>query len=241
MDWAGRSALVTGASRGIGRAVAVSLAARGARVAIVARDQAALAETAALCPGAVVRALDLTGDLAPLAGALDELGGRLDLLANVAGAPGRAIALEALTEADWASALSLNLLAAVRLQNLCLDALTAASGCIVNVGSIASSGGLRNGAAYAAAKAGLAAVTRAAAIEWARRGVRANLVEPGFVDTEFNQHLREAGADTRLIAQIPLLRAITAEEVAEAVLHLGAARSTTGATLRVDGGWTARM
>jgi NAD(P)-dependent dehydrogenase (short-subunit alcohol dehydrogenase family) len=237
MDWAGRTALVTGASRGIGRSVAHALAARGARVAHVGRDKAALAETAAHCPGAAVRVVDLTGDLAPLAGTLDELGNRLDLLANVAGAPGRAVALEELTEDDWSAALSLNLLAAVRLQNLCLDALIAAGGCVVNVGSIASSGGLRNGAAYAAAKAGLAAVTRAAAIEWARRGVRSNLVEPGFVDTEFNAHL----AADKIVSRIPLRRAIAAEEVAEAVLHLGSSPSITGATLRVDGGWTARM
>jgi len=229
-------ALVTGASRGIGRAVAIALAERGDRVVLVGRDEAALAETAARCPGSRVVVADLTGDLTAVAAAVGE---RLDLLANVAGAPGRALPLDALDDADWAAALELNLLAAVRLQRLCLDALTAARGCVVNVGSIAAKGGIRNSAPYAGAKAALAAVTRAAAIEWASRGVRANLIEPGFVDTEFNAHM--GAAAEKIVARIPLRRPIAAEEVARAVLYLASSPSITGATLRIDGGWTARM
>jgi NAD(P)-dependent dehydrogenase (short-subunit alcohol dehydrogenase family) len=242
-DWSGRTALVTGGSRGIGRAIARAIARRGGRVAVVGRDRAALEETVAGFGDAVVAVADLTAreELEGLRWVLDELSGRLDLLANVAGAPGRALPLEELDEGDWDEALSLNLLAAVRLQRLCLPALIAAGGCIVNVGSIAAAGGVRNGAAYAAAKAGLASVTRTAAVEWARQGVRVNLVEPGYVRTDFTTHIVEAGLEPRLLSRVPTRRPVSPESVAAAVLYLGsrAAADITGTVLRVDGGRTA--
>ncbi|HEY8339731.1 MAG TPA: SDR family oxidoreductase [Egibacteraceae bacterium] len=213
MGWADRAAVVTGASRGIGRAVAEALAAEGARIALLARDAAALEEVAAVCTAAgAASAVPLPVDVTDAAGvstavaqALDAFDGRLDLLANVAGSSLRHARVEELDDGDWQAAFELNLLAA--------------------------------------AKAGLAALTRATALEWARDGIRANTVEPGYVDTDFNARLRAAGLEERLLARVPTRRPISAVSVARVVLFAGdpANRDLTGAVLRVDGGMTARL
>jgi len=251
MGWADRAAVVTGASRGIGRAVAEALAAEGARIALLARDAAALEEVAAVCTAAgAASAVPLPVDVTDAAGvstavaqALDAFDGRLDLLANVAGSSLRHARVEELDDGDWQAAFELNLLAAARLQRLCHAALAAARGAVVNVGSVVADRAAPLGAAYAAAKAGLAALTRATALEWARDGIRANTVEPGYVDTDFNARLRAAGLEERLLARVPTRRPISAVSVARVVLFAGdpANRDLTGAVLRVDGGMTARL
>lgn len=249
--WVGRTALVTGASRGIGRAVAVHLAGRGARLALLARDAAALREVAEACqqagPGEVgTWTLDLTdGDAveATLPAVLRSLDDRLDLLANVAGASLRAARLEQLTDRDWRDGLELNLLAAVRLQRLCFAALAEASGAVVNVGSVVAGRAAVLGGPYAAAKAALASLTRSTAVEWARHGIRATTVEPGYVATDFNAGLVAAGLEERLLDKVPTRRAIDPEDVARLVAFAGAPAQAqlTGATLRLDGGMTAGL
>jgi 3-oxoacyl-[acyl-carrier protein] reductase len=246
-DRGGRTALVTGASRGIGRAVAVGFAGEGGRVALAGRDPVALAETARACAGEPLELVyDVTSADACAAAArrtLESFDGRLDLLANVAGSAMRRAPLDDLGDDDWARSLELHVTAPARMARLCLPGLSAARGAIVNVGSIVASRGARLGAPYAAAKAALVSLTRTTAVEWARLGIRANLVEPGYVDTEFNAELVEAGLEPRLLAKVPTGRPISPEAVARAVLFLGSPGSgdVNGAVLRVDGGWTARL
>lgn len=251
MGWADRTALVTGASRGIGRATAVALAQQGARVALLARAATLLDEAATACEDAgAPKVLRLVADLTDpqaVTGAVGELhaafGEHLDLLANVAGSSLRHARLEDLSDGDWQAAVDLNLLAAVRLQRLCHASLAAARGAIVSVGSVVASRAAPLGAPYAAAKAGLVALTRATALEWARHGIRANLIEPGYVDTAFNARLVEAGLEERLLARVPTGRAIQPEAVARVILFAGDPENAdmTGAVLRVDGGMTARL
>ena len=252
--WVGRTALVTGASRGIGRAVALELAAAGAQVALLARDGDRLDRVVADCgevappgaPAATAWPADVTDratatSLVPTV--LDGLGGRLDLLANVAGASLRHARLEDLDEADWQATLEVNLLAAVRLQRACFPALCAARGTVVNVGSVVAGSAAVMGAAYAAAKAALASLSRSTALEWARHGIRAVTVEPGYVATDFNERLVEAGLEDRLLARVPTRRAIDPAAVARLVVFAAdpAQVDLTGATLTLDGGMTARL
>jgi NAD(P)-dependent dehydrogenase (short-subunit alcohol dehydrogenase family) len=245
-SWAGRSAVVTGASRGIGRAVALALAERGATLVLTARDRELLDETAERCRAAGAGEVrTVAGDLvAPETtdAVAAQVGERLALLANVAGSALRRAAVEELDDADWEASMALHVIAPARLQRLCRPALVAGEGSVVNVGSIAAAGGIRQGAAYSAAKAALVAMTKTTAIEWARDGVRANVVEPGYVDTDFNAPAIAAGLEERMLRRVPTGRAISPEAIARAVLFLAGpdARDVTGTVLRVDGGWTAR-
>lgn len=253
-DWQGRTALITGASRGIGAATARRLATSGAQVALLARDRDALLEVAANCrdvapadtPDPLVFAVDAT-DGAPLKAVAEEVvaafGGGLDLLANVAGSALRLAKLEEGTDADWYGSLELNLLAPVRLQVACFAALRARQGTIINVGSTVADRGAVLGAPYAAAKAALQSLTRSTTIEWAKHGIRAVTIEPGYVATDFNAGLVEAGLEERLLQRIPTRRAIEPDEIADVIAFAGHAanRSLTGATIKVDGGHTAGL
>lgn len=247
--WEGRTALVTGASRGIGAALAQTLASRSANLVLSARDRDELERVASSCREAgaaqvtVVVADLLDDELAPaLVDAIGELRG-LDVLANVAGSAIGSAPLEDLRDEDWTANLNLNLLSAVRLQQRCFPALRAARGVVLNVGSVVASRAAVRGAAYAAAKAGLASLTRSTAIEWARHGVRAVCIEPGFVDTDFNRDLKAAGLEERLLAKVPTGRAITAASVAELLVAVSSAdlQDLTGTVITMDGGWSAKL
>jgi NAD(P)-dependent dehydrogenase (short-subunit alcohol dehydrogenase family) len=173
--------------------------------------------------------------------ALDALGGKLDLLANVAGSPGRADLLVALDDAAFEEAFALHVVAPARLMRLCHDALARAGGAVVNLGSISGAFAAPRSAPYSAAKAALVALTRAAAVEWARDGIRVNAVEPGYVATAFNAALIEGGFEERLLAKIPTRRSVSVESVARTVLFAASNVDMTGAVLRVDGGQTVRL
>lgn len=252
--WKGRTALVTGASRGIGAAVARGVAAEGGHVALLARDTDALTAVADTCravapprtPPPAVAVADVTdpGQLeAASRSLLDDLGGRLDLLANVAGSSLRHARVEEMTDDDWQGALDLNLLAPVRLQRHCFAALREAGGTVVNIGSVVADRAAVLGSTYAAAKAALQSLTRSSALEWARYGIRSVCVEPGYVDTAFNARLKAAGLEERLLERVPTRRPLEPEDVARVVLFAGAPTTLhlTGETIRIDGGYAARL
>jgi len=243
MEANGTVSLVTGASRGIGRAVAVALAGRGGRVAIGGRDEAALAETARLVAEAggearmvVLEVTDEDSIERGVSGVL-EAWGRIDHLVNNAGVARDALLLR-VRSADWQAVLDTNLGGAMRLSRAVLPAmLRARAGRIVNIGSVIGEIGNAGQTAYAASKAGLIGLTKALAREVASRSITVNCVTPGFIDTEMTRNLPEK-ARAEMAARIPLGRLGTPADVAGAVVFLlsDAAAYVTGAVLRVNGG-----
>ena len=237
----GAAALVTGASRGIGAAVARALGADGWIVGVNYRSDGEGAErTVAAIEDAGGRAVALQGDVAgqapdALLGALEEHGPVLGLVNN-AGIRADNLAVN-LADEDWAAVLDTNLTAAFRLTRRALRPMIRARyGRVVNVASVIGPRANPGQANYAAAKAGLIGLTRTVAAEVARRGVTVNAVAPGFIETDMTKDLPED-----LLKAVPARRAGTPDEVASAVRFLAseAAAYVTGSTLYVDGGLAA--
>lgn len=240
MQLAGKVAIVTGATRGIGRAIALAFAREGADVLVHGRDaaagQAVCAAIAALGRRAVWHAADL-GSVEQargvVAAALAAFG-RLDVLVNNAGLFQRLPALE-LEEADWNCLLDVNLRGAFFCAQAAARAMLARGGVIVNIASDAAwSGGLNPCAHYAASKAGLLSITRSLAKELAPYHIRVNAIAPGMIETEMGDTAGATLEDLR----IPLGRYGTPEEVAAAAVFLAsdAASYVTGAALNLSGG-----
>ncbi|MFV3077779.1 SDR family NAD(P)-dependent oxidoreductase [Niveispirillum fermenti] len=244
----GRPAVVTGAARGIGRAVAERLAAQGTPLLLVDRDGPGLLESADLCrqAGLVVETLvaDLRDREAParIADAARRAHGGVAVLVNNAGIEFRGD-IRAHDDEIWDRVLDINLSAAFRLVRALADDLAAApGGAIVNLASVAVVG-FAGQAAYDASKGGLATLTRSLAMELGPRGVRANAVAPGFIDTQMLRDTPDlAGMAERFASTLPAGRLGTAAEVASAVTWLASPRASyvTGHTLFVDGGWMRR-
>lgn len=239
----GRIALVTGASQGIGRACALELARAGATVALAARNEARLAGVAAEIAAdggqAVPFALDVASEESIKAGAraVLERFGKVEILVNNAGITRDGLMLR-MKRADWDDVLATNLTGAFLLtQALLSPMLKNRWGRIVNITSVVGRTGQAGQANYAASKAGLIGFTRSLAREVASRGITANAVAPGYIETPMTAVLDEK-LRTAMMAQIPLGRPGTDADVAHAVAFLAsdAAGYITGQVLDVNGG-----
>jgi 3-oxoacyl-[acyl-carrier protein] reductase len=236
----GKVALVTGASSGIGVAIARALHAQGATVALTGRREAELSSLASeLGERALVMPADLADPAAPaaLVERVEAEAGRLDILVNNAGFTRDMLALR-MGDEDWNAVLEVDLNAPFRLARAALRGMMKRrAGRIVSIASIVGVTGNPGQANYAAAKAGLIGMSKALAQEVASRGVTVNIVAPGFIATPMTEKLNEA-QKTALLTRIPLGSMGAPEDVAAAVAYLASdeAKWVTGATLHVNGG-----
>jgi 3-oxoacyl-[acyl-carrier protein] reductase len=240
IDLAGRTAFVTGSTRGIGLAIARTLHAAGATVAVVGRDpsraQAVAAELGERTAGVACDVADGTQVQAAIAAAEAALG-PIDILVNNAGLTRDNLLLR-MTEADWDAVLDANLKGAFHTTKAVIKGMMKRrGGRIVNVTSIVGLTGNQGQANYAASKAGLIGFTKSVAKEYASRGVLANCVAPGFIETDMTAALPTEARAT-LLQDIALGRLGRPEDVAGAVLFLASdlAGYITGQVLVVDGG-----
>jgi 3-oxoacyl-[acyl-carrier protein] reductase len=234
MTLQGRLALVTGASRGIGRAIAAELARQGATVIGTATSE----EGAAKVPG-IGRVLDVRDGAAcdALIESVQKESGDILILVNNAAVTRDNLALR-MKDAEWDEVVDTNLKAVFRLSRAVMRGMMKARwGRIINITSVVGAAGNAGQSNYAAAKAGVVGMTRSLARELGGRGITANCVAPGFIDTDMTRALSEAQR-AALLGQIPLGRLGAPEDVAWAVAYLAspAAAYVTGCVLHVNGG-----
>ena len=244
IDLSGRSAVVTGGSRGIGRAIVLRLATQGADVAFSYRgNEAAAKDTAAAVEALGRRALAVQADVSQpesaeaLIKAALEAFGKVDILVNNAGITRDDLIMRMSVE-DFRVVLETNLFGAFyAIKAVTRPMLKARSGRIVNITSVSGQAGQMGQANYSSAKAGLIGLTKATARELASRGITCNAVAPGFVLTELTKDLNE-DLQRQLTERTPLGRFGTTEEIADAVAFLASdeAAFITGQVLAVDGG-----
>lgn len=245
MEQMAKRALVTGGSRGIGRAVCLALAARGMRVAVnYAGNAAAAEEVVQAClqqgaPDAFAVQADVSDaeQVRALVAAVSERWGGVDVLVNNAGITRDGLMMR-MSEQDFDAVLATNLKGAFAcMQAVMRPMMKQRWGRIVNLSSVVGLRGNLGQANYAASKAGLIGMSKSAAKELASRGITVNCVAPGFIETDMTAVLPES-VRTALLGQIPLARLGTAEEVAAAVAFLASPGSAyiTGQVLCVDGG-----
>jgi NAD(P)-dependent dehydrogenase (short-subunit alcohol dehydrogenase family) len=241
-------AIVTGASRGLGRAMAVALAAAGAHVALAARSKPDLEETAQQVERHGVRALVVTTDVsrydeveALVARTVDTLGG-LDVLVNNSGIA-RTMPLAEATPDDWRAIVDVNLTGVF---NGCRAAaphlIARRRGKVVNLASVLGAVGLPGYALYAATKGGVIALTRTLGVEWARHNVQVNAIAPGWFVTDMNEAaFADPRINERLTRDIPMRRTGRLEEIGPLAVFLASAASDfmTGQTIFLDGGHSA--
>jgi NAD(P)-dependent dehydrogenase (short-subunit alcohol dehydrogenase family) len=241
---AGKTALVTGASSGLGWHFARVLAAAGAKVALAARRlerlEALAQEIRAAGGTAAAVALDVTDAAAVQRGfdAAEAALGDVSVLINNAGVPSGSFFLD-LAEAHWREVMAVNLDGVFRVGQEGARRMAARSGgSIVNIASILSFGAIKSLSAYAASKAAVVSLTRSMALELARSKVRVNALAPGYFATEFNRAFLDSAAGRRLIAGVPMARAGSLAELDGPLLLLAsdAGSFMTGSILTVDGG-----
>jgi NAD(P)-dependent dehydrogenase (short-subunit alcohol dehydrogenase family) len=245
-----RVALVTGGTSGIGKGVALAFAAEGARVVLAGRREtegtAVVADIRRHGGQATFVATDVArdADVRKLVDTALRSYGRLDVAVNNAGTEGVVAPITELGEEDWARTIDVNLKGTWLSMKHEIAAMAERGGAIVNVASIAALAGVAGTTIYSASKGGIVAMTRTAAVEWAPKGLRINVVSPGAVETEMFE--RFTGGDEQAKAEFkaahPLGRAASVADVADAVLWLASdgAAFVTGHNLVIDGGYTAR-
>ena len=248
-DIAGRVALITGGTSGLGKAIALGMAGAGVRVFAGSRDASKVADARialqALSPASDAFALDVADPASVQSAASRVVGeaGQIDILVNAAGITHRAPALE-MEPADWDRVVRVNLtgtfLACQAAANVMRD--QEGGGAIVNIASLASYVGLSWVAAYCASKAGVMELTKVLAVEWADHGIRVNAIAPGVFPTPLNRALLEGTPRGEWFKHhTPMGRFGDAEELVGAAIFLAspAARFIAGETLAVDGGFLA--
>lgn len=246
----GRVAVVTGASRGIGQAIAGGLAEQGADLVLVSRTLKGLAATVAIVEGWGRRALPVAGDVSKggevavmVQKALAEFG-RIDILVNCAAISPIFKSAERVSEAEWTEIIEVNLTGTF----LCCREfgevmLAQGSGSIVNLSSLGGRVGLAKLVAYCASKGGVELMTKVLALDWASRGVRVNSIAPGYIATDLTAVLQSReDMLAPVIESTPMGRIAAPREVVGAAVYLAseAASFVTGETICVDGGWLAR-
>jgi len=248
-DLTGKKAFVTGASRGIGQAIAVALAQAGADVAVVARGEEGLAETAGQIASYGRQAHVIPADVtrqeaveAAVTAAIDRLG-HIDVVVNNAGGSNFLVSFLDLRLPGWDKLMRLNLDSAMYVCHAVGGHLVGrGSGSVINVASVAGLIGSPFLSPYGAAKAGLISLTKSLAVEWAERGVRVNALCPGWTATDLNRNLWEdATVGPATVATVPMRRWGRAEEMAGPAIFLASDASSymTGQALVIDGGQTA--
>jgi NAD(P)-dependent dehydrogenase (short-subunit alcohol dehydrogenase family) len=246
----GKVALVTGGTSGIGRAAALAFAREGARVVVAGRRVEAGEQTVQLIREAGGDALFIRADVTQAAEVEALVNkalaayGRLDYAFNNAGTEGGLGPMSGLSEEQWDQTVAINLKGTWLCLKYEIPAILKPGGAIINNASILGTIGMPGTTIYAAAKSGIIGLTRAAAIEYAKAGVRINVISPGVIETDMLERFTggDAAAKAQLGASHPLGRAGRPEEIAEAVIWLAseAASFVTGHNLVVDGGYTAQ-
>jgi NAD(P)-dependent dehydrogenase (short-subunit alcohol dehydrogenase family) len=263
MNLPDRTAVVTGAGSGLGRAIALALAARGARVAAVDIDAGSAAETAKMIASAGGRAIALRADTSVAADvdhAVTEavkVLGSLEIMVNNAGILDGYFDVDEMSEAVWRRVIDIDLTGVfLGCKRAVREMLPRGRGRIVNMASVAGLNGTGGGAAYIAAKHGVVGLTRQMAVAYSSRGITVNAVCPGAIPTGLRQHSQGilgpgvpdmsgrgvAVSDEQVRALVPAGKRGTVEDVASAVCYLASdeAGYVTGHTMVVDGGWRAK-
>ncbi len=255
-ELAGKVALVTGASQGIGRVISIRLAEAGARLILAGRNRVAMEETAQLITAAgglppLIVHVDLLDPFSIDHGVKESLDkfGRIDILVNNSGIAGKTVPLWELEENEWDETIDTNLKGPFLLTRAVVPSmLERKSGSIVFIGSVTGKRPFKNKTAYAASKLGLVGLMRTLALEVASQGIRVNLISPGFVAGPRLDGVIEVVAETekakveearkKMREMIPTGKFVSAENIAEGVLFLASDRSAgiTGDDLNISGG-----
>ncbi|WP_080848761.1 SDR family NAD(P)-dependent oxidoreductase [Cytobacillus gottheilii] len=243
----GKVAIVTGASKGIGKEVAIALAKAGAHVALIARNEHELNEVAKEINQTGKKALSVPMDLLDvdgMAGKVEEIYnyfGRIDILVNNAGINIPKSAME-VTEEDWDKVLDINLKSVFFLcKNVAKYMIPSREGKIINMSSQMAFVGYYKRTAYSSSKGGLLQLTRSLAIDWSKYNIKVNSIAPTFIETPMTKPMFEDKAFLEdVLNRIPLGRLGKTEDLFGAIIYLSSSASdmVTGHTIMVDGGWT---
>lgn len=243
----GKTALVTGASKGIGAQIAIDMARAGADLVLMGRSQESLQSTSTIVSSCGSKVQSVICDFSEIEKSRDEIARlkkmNIDILVNNAGSITRAPAIS--TEiADWRKIIEINLNSVFELtQAVAARMLERNDGSIINIASLLSFQGGINVPAYTASKHAIAGLTKSLANEWGSLGVRVNAIAPGYIETDNTQALRDdANRSASILSRIPMARWGTPEDIAPVAVFLAssAARYINGEIITVDGGWMGR-